>query len=163
MGSATPLADGTLSTSASAICVDSFDCYLAGSTSPTVGQSRATGWKNTSGTSLSNGLNKAHADAVDFANGVAFRAGEDGRKAVYWRGQQQIPLTDGTRQAHAAAIVVFRTPLDSALGRDGDVYVGGSVNNGSNVEAVYWKNGIMIRLTDGQKASAITSLCVRIQ
>ena len=163
LGTATPLADGTLPTRASAVTAEGPDLYFAGGTTPTVGPNRATGWKNTSGTSLSNGLNNAHAFAVDVAGGIAFRAGEDGKKAVYWRDQQQINLSDGTRKAHVTSIALLRSALDVMAGRDGDIYVGGLIDNGLRFEAVYWKNGTLVHLTDGTKASAVNSLFVRFQ
>jgi hypothetical protein len=56
--------------------------------------------------------------------------------AAYWKNGQRVDLTDGTTtDARANAVYVY----------NGDVYVAGYYNDGSNDVAAYWKNGVKIK------------------
>lgn len=60
--------------------------------------------------------------------------------AKYWKNNEEVTLTDGTKDASAKDVVVSGN----------DVYVSGNeMNNFNKFIAKYWKNGVAISLTNG--------------
>jgi hypothetical protein len=68
---------------------------------------------------------------------------------MLWSDGRRIPL-DEEHSSLASGIAV----------EGGDVYVAGSVRYGETSEAVYWKNGEVVRLTDGTRHSYATAIAV---
>lgn len=62
-----------------------------------------------------------------------YMAGTSGGKAVYWKNGVEVDLApSGTAQAITVS--------------GSDIYVGGYISDGQNIEATYWKNGQQIQL-----------------
>lgn len=70
--------------------------------------------------------------------------------AIYWKNGIPAFLPDQNLGSMASGIVVSGP----------DVYVSGTVNNGTEGVATYWKNGVAFPLTDGSKNAAATSIFV---
>ena len=69
--------------------------------------------------------------------------------AMLWANGQPLPL-DEEHSSTATGVAVA----------GGDVYVSGSVRFGPTSEAVYWKNGQVVRLTDGTREAWATDIAV---
>lgn len=77
---------------------------------------------------------------------TVYLAGYHGSSAAYWKDGKLFPLTKGT-YAHSIYVV------------GNDVYVAGEYNSG-NLQAVYWKNGTPVMLTNGANAAVANAIYV---
>ncbi|MCS3797218.1 hypothetical protein [Niastella sp. OAS944] len=77
---------------------------------------------------------------------TVYTAGYHGTSAAYWKDGKLFPLAGGT-YAHSIYVV------------GNDVYVAGENNNG-NLQAVYWKNGVPVMLSNGTNAALANSIYV---
>jgi hypothetical protein len=113
----------------------------------------ATLWKNGEANHLLNQDSEAYAITVH--NNDVYVAGtfdEEGlgTRSLYWKNNEIVELTTGARPSRAADIFVS----------NGDVYVAGFEDNGTNYVAQYWKNGQAIALGDGSEYSVALSIFV---
>ena len=74
-------------------------------------------------------------------NDIYLCGNESGRSAYYWVNGVKTPLSPECHTAQVSAIEVL----------DGDIYCAGYIreHEGDNATAVYWKNGNVVRITDG--------------
>lgn len=74
-------------------------------------------------------------------NDIYLCGNDSGRSAYYWVNGVKTPLSPECHTAQVSAIEVL----------DGDIYCAGYIreHEGDNTVAVYWKNGSVVRLTDG--------------
>jgi hypothetical protein len=119
------------------------------------GKDVATYWKNGQPFPLSlseEGLN-SEAKAITVVNNDVYIAGDEyvynveyqGSYATYWKNGQPVRLNDiKTERAISFDIKVV----------DNNVYVAGMLNKDNKFMAVYWKNGVLTKLTDSQSATA---------
>src|SRR5690606_33068003 len=113
------------------------DVYVAGS--EYIGSVRvATYWKNGKPTRLTNGTEDGIANTLFVENDDVYISVFDYEEGnMYWKNGKVTKLTDN--QSEGCEIFVS----------NGDVYTTGSVTNGSNQRAAYWKNEQQTLLTDG--------------
>lgn len=74
-------------------------------------------------------------------NDIYLCGNDSGRSAYYWVNGVKTPLSPECHTAQVSAIEVL----------DGDIYCAGYIreHEGDNATAVYWKNGSVVRITDG--------------
>jgi hypothetical protein len=71
--------------------------------------------------------------------------------ATYWKNEEAVSLSDGTKNEYAMSIAVSGN----------DVYVAGIERNSAGINvAKYWKNGIPVMLTDGTRNASAASIAV---
>lgn len=136
-GVATSLTDGTKVSAATDIFVSGNDVYVAGGEGET-----AKYWKNGKAVVLSELSKEEHAEAIFVSGSDVYVAGTDEGSmstAKYWENGMAVSLSELSSQA-----------WDIFVSGD-DVYVAGDI--GGN--AVYWKNGQVINLPNGNMATAI--------
>jgi len=91
-------------------------------------------------------------DDVDvYMAGLVFNNSNGYTKAVYWKNNEPVYLTDGSTRELARAIAVSGN----------DVYVAGTEFTEQRItQAKYWKNGVPVILTDGTKQAGVNSITV---
>lgn len=141
---------------AMSIVVDQGDVYVAGDSYRTA-FGIAVYWKNGTMVQLekSPGSGSTYTREMTANNGDIYIAGNEYNPAsksvaIYWKNGELVQLTDGTASAFARSIFVD----------NGNVYVGGHEDFGSNQIARYWKNGTPVDLTNGETDAAIYSIFV---
>lgn len=100
-----------------------------------------------------------NSSAVDvvYSNGEVYACGFDSpgfdRRALWWKGEEKVELTDGSTDALAYCIAA-----------DGDdVYVGGYIQSAENSKAgsaVIWKNGVAQNLTEGDILAKVNRIVI---
>ena len=148
-----------------AIAVSGSDVYVAGTANPArTLRDQVMYWKNGVPVALTDGTQVALAKAIFVQGKDVYVAGGYGGvgpnlAAAYWKNGVPVPLTDGTQLALAFAIQVVGP----------DVYVAGYENKQIMVSpgsytlysaAKYWKNGVVVDLTDGTNPAEALSLFV---
>ncbi len=89
--------------------------------------------------------------AAGYINDQPRPTGEIYTKAIYWKNEIPVFLTDGSNSAQATDIVVV----------EGDVYVCGFEYNASQISiAKYWKNGIQVELSHGDRRAEAHAIAV---
>jgi uncharacterized membrane protein len=145
------LPDSLYGSEATAIAVNANDVYIAGYIISPQGHDVASLWKNGVLTNLDNSglISKANAIAINGSD--IYIAGVSGANAVYWKNGLATKLRyDDTHDdatsvgAGASAIAINGT----------DVYIaGGTYNNNGSPIAIYWKNGVGIRVPNSTQVS----------
>ena len=137
-GIADTLTDGTHYAEARSIFVSGADVYVCGQDGNQYIAATAKYWKNGVPVNLTDGKQGAAASSIVISGNDVYVAGFEGNAintvAKYWKNGIAIPLTDGSHWAEARSIFVVGS----------DVYVAGF----DNFQAVYWKNGEKIILSD---------------
>ena len=154
------LTNGFHNAYAEAIAVSGNDIYVAGEeinyevsigggSGPTY---YAILWKNGHRVNLTDGETAASASSIFIAANDVYVAGSDYNLATYWKNGR--PVVVGSLGSHAYSIVVVGN----------DVYVAGSQWNGNYYGGIrfptYWKNGVLVKLTDGSKSGAASSIAI---
>ena len=81
--------------------------------------------------------------------------------AVYWKNGVKTELTTGETNTHSEAIARAIKVVGSDVYVIGSIFYPGNSKYGLNVYfTVYWKNGVVTKLTDGSLNSNVTSLAI---
>ncbi|MCA6408271.1 MAG: hypothetical protein IM575_04020 [Cytophagales bacterium] len=72
--------------------------------------------------------------------------------ATYWKSGEtiELPLPEKTMSSYASSIFLFGK----------NIYIAGGLRTTANWEAIYWKNGVINRLTDGKNHSEANAISV---
>lgn len=156
-GISQPLRDTTFDFAPMDMVVVGEDIYSSGYSSPRSSSPNeavrqyAQCWKNDQlifrENELSNGLSIFAYKNDIYMSGHYFPPNSTNGAACYWKNGQRIDLTDGSKGATAASIVVVND----------HIYLAGMVND----QAVYWKDGELIMLTTGGTFSMANSIFVK--
>ncbi len=140
---------------AQSVFVDGNDIYVAGWEGEFPNNTIATYWKNGNPIHLSDGTTSTYAKSIFVLEGDVYVTGfEDGSKimARCWKNGVLMPISSpGT--IHSIAVSSFVS--------GSDVYIVGWVFDlSSTTVAAYWKNGNLVRLTDGTSDCMAESIFV---
>lgn len=105
-------------------------------------------WKNGVEIKLTDGTNHASVTAMAVSGNDVYVVGRDKGMVSYWKNGIAVGLPDF---AYASSIAVSGN----------DIYIGGEQLNANNKRvAMYWKNGQVMRLSDGTRDARLRSIAV---
>jgi hypothetical protein len=145
------LPDSLYGSEARAMAVNGNDVYIVGYIISPKGSHVATLWKNGIAVNLDNTGLSSEANGIALNGNDLFIAGFSGANAVYWKNSVATKLAyeDATSVGAGASSIAIN---------GADVYVaGGTYNDNGYPIAIYWKNGIGIRVPKSTSISQTPS------
>lgn len=128
-----------------AIAVNGSDVYITGAYGDNTDATQAAYWKNNGLVMLTSNATDATANAIAFNNGDIYLAGKSNNRAAYWdKYNTEHDITDASSKYDATAITFNGT----------DMYIAGYKDGDTETNAVYWKNGTLVPLTQRSSYAA---------
>jgi hypothetical protein len=141
------LPDSLYGSEATAIAVNGSDVYIAGYILSPKGHYVASLWRNGVFINLDSSGLTSKANAIAINGSDLYIAGVSGTNAVYWKNGivTKLMYEDATSVGAGASAIAIN---------GADVYVaGGTYNNNGYPIAIYWKNGVGIRVPNSTQVS----------
>jgi hypothetical protein len=125
------------------------DVHITGNGFTSPDTPEPTYWKNGTKTPLTDSkINASTSGLFVTENEDVYIAGNYDNKAIYWKNQEIVHLTDSTSSASAVFVV------------NSDIFVAGSILKANRYRAAYWKNNVLISVLDTVATSNSSSIYV---